>query len=150
MPQSLSLLLVHIIFSTKDRRPLLNEVIRPEMHAYLASVANTGENFCLRVGGIDDHVHIAVMLGRTTTVARMVESLKTSSSKWIKSKGPGFARFQWQRGYAAFSVGPSDRQALVEYIDGQAVHHRKRDYQGEMRALFSKYGVAFDEQFVWD
>ena len=150
MPQSLSLLLVHIIFSTKDRKPWLNDVIRPELHAYMASVAGTGENFCFRVGGVEDHVHVAVLLARNATVVKLVEALKVSSSKWIKIKGPEFASFRWQRGYAAFSVGPTDRQALLEYIDAQATHHRRRDYQAEMRALFTRYGGAFDEGFVWD
>jgi hypothetical protein len=83
-------------------------------------------------------------------MSRLVERLKVSSSKWIKTKGPEFAKFGWQRGYAAFSVGLSDRTALVRYIDGQADHHHRRDYQAEMRAMFAKYGVAFDERFVWD
>ena len=150
MPQSLSFLLVHIIFSTKDRKPWLKDGIRPELHAYMASVAGTGENYCFRVGGAEDHVHLAVLLGRNATVSKLVETLKTSTSKWIKSKGAEFARFHWQRGYAAFSVGPADREALLAYIDAQASHHRERDYQAELRALFTRYGVAFDERFVWD
>ena len=104
----------------------------------------------MRVGGVADHVHVAMFLGRTETVARVVERLKVSSAKWIKTKGPEFARFGWQRGYAAFSVGLSDRAALVRYIDGQAEHHRRRDFEAEMRAMFAKYGVGFDERFVWD
>ncbi len=107
MPQSLSLLLVHIIFSTKDRKAWLNDTIRPELHAYMASVAGAGENFCFRVGGVEDHVHIAVLLARNATVAKLVEALKVSSSKWIKTKGSEFASFGWQRGYAAFSVALS-------------------------------------------
>ena len=150
MPQSLSFLLVHIIFSTKDRRPWLNDSIRSELHAYMSSVAGSGDNYCFRVGGVEDHVHSAVLLGRSATVAKLVESLKTSTSKWIKTKGSEFARFRWQRGYAAFSVGPTDREALLTYIDAQASHHSRRDYQAELRALFTRYGVAFDERFVWD
>ncbi len=150
MSQSLSFLLIHIIFSTKDRRPWLNDTIRPELHAYMASVAGTGENYCFRVGGVEDHVHIAVLLARNVTVSELVARLKVSTSKWIKTKGPEFERFRWQKGYAAFSVGPGDREALLAYIDAQAVHHQKRDYQAEMRALFTKYGVAFDERFVWE
>ena len=120
------------------------------MHAYLASVLNGSESNCVRVGGVVDHIHIALFLARTETVSQVVERLKVSSSKWIKTKGPEFAKFSWQRGYAAFSVGLSDRPALVRYIDGQAAHHKQRDFQAEMRAMFAKYGVAFDEKFVWD
>ena len=150
MGQSISQVLVHVVFSTKGRRPLLGDRIRVEMHAYLASVLNGSENVCVRVGGVADHVHVALFLGRTESVARIVERLKVSSSKWIKTNGPEFARFGWQRGYAAFSVGLVDRAALVRYIDGQAEHHRKRDFEAEMRAMFRKYGVGFDERFVWD
>ena len=150
MPQSLSYVLVHLIFSTRERRPWLHQEIRPGIHAYLASVVNASENICVRVGGVADHVHVAMFLSRVETMARVVERLKVSSSKWMKTQGPEFARFGWQRGYAVFSVGLGDRAALVRYIDDQAVHHQKRDFQAEMRAMFVKYGVAFDERFVWD
>jgi REP element-mobilizing transposase RayT len=149
MPQSLSYVLVHLIFSTKGRRPLLTDAIRGEMHAVLAASVGA-ENICVRVGGVADHVHVALYIARTESMARLVERLKVSSSKWIKTKGPEFAKFGWQRGYAAFSVGLSDRAALVRYIDAQGTHHQRRDYQGEMRAMFAKYGVVFDEKFVWD
>jgi putative transposase len=149
MAQSLSLLLVHIVFSTKDRKPWITEAVRPELHAYMAAVAGSGENYCFRVGGVEDHVHVALLLARNTTVAKVVETMKVASSKWIKSKRPEFEKFAWQTGYAAFSVGPSDREALLRYIDGQEAHHKRRDFQAEMRALFTKYGVAFDERFVW-
>ncbi len=150
MPQSLAYVLVHIVFSTKDRRPLLTDTIRPELYAYLATILSNSENICVRIGGVDDHVHIALFLARTETISRIAERLKIASSKWIKAKGPEFAKFGWQRGYAAFSVGLSDRSALVKYIDNQAAHHSRRDFQAEMRAMFTQYGVAFDERFVWD
>ena len=129
---------------------MLSDAIRSQMHAYLGSVLHGSENVCVRVGGVADHVHLAFFLARTEVVSRVVERLKVSSAKWIKTKGPEFAKFGWQRGYAAFSVGLSDRAALVRYIDGQAEHHQRRDFQGEMRAMFAKYEVAFDERFVWD
>ena len=149
MPQSLSYVLVHLIFSTKGRRPFLTDVIRGEMCAYVASAVGA-ENICVRVGGVSDHVHVALFIARTETMSKLVERLKVSSSKWIKTKGPEFAKFGWQRGYAVFSVGLSDRAALVRYIDDQATHHQRRDFQAEMRAMFVKYGVAFDQKFVWD
>jgi REP element-mobilizing transposase RayT len=120
------------------------------MHAYLASLVNGSENICVRVGGVADHVHIAFFLARSQAMSTLVNRLKVASTKWIKSNGPEYRWFGWQRGYAAFSVGLSDRSALVRYIDDQARHHQKRDFQAEMRALFAKYGVAFDERFVWD
>ena len=150
MPQSISYVLVHLVFSTKERRPFLNDAIRGEVHAYLASVLNGSDNMCVRVGGVADHVHIAMFVARTKSISKVMERLKVSSSKWIKTKGPEFVKFGWQRGFAAFSVGLSDRLELVRYIDGQEAHHRRRDFQGEMRAMFVKYGVEFDERFVWD
>jgi REP element-mobilizing transposase RayT len=148
MPQSLSLLLVHVIFSTKDRRAVLGGEILPELFAYLATVVRNAGCECYRVGGVADHVHLAIRLSRTKSVAEIVEELKSSSSRWLKTKGiPDFA---WQRGYAAFSVGPADLSTLVEYIAGQEEHHRKRSFQDEFRALLKRYGVEFDERYVWD
>ncbi len=148
MPQSLRMFSCPLS-SVQSLRPC-DGTIRQEMHAYLASVLKCSENVCVRVGGVADHVHVAMFLARTESISRVVERLKVSSSKWIKTKGPEFARFGWQRGYAAFSVGLGDRAALVRYIDGQAAHHQRRDFQAEMRAMFTKYGVALDERFVWD
>jgi putative transposase len=148
MPQSLSVLLVHIIFSTKDRRPLLNEGVRNGLHAYLATIVRDRECECLRVGGVADHVHMAVRVNATGSVAKLVGEAKAISSKWVKEQG--VAGFGWQRGYAAFSVSPADTGALIQYIETQEAHHRKRDFQQEMRAFFEKYHVAVDERYVWD
>ncbi len=148
MPQTLSLMLVHLIFSTKDRLPSLSEDVRPALHAYLATVTREHGCDCFRVGGVSDHVHLAIGLHTTVSVADLVQELKTSSSKWIKTQWvPGFA---WQRGYAVFSVGPGDRAALLRYIEAQETHHRKRSFEDEMRAFFEKYHVAFDDRYVWD
>lgn len=148
MPQSLSFLLVHIIFSTKDRRPLLVDEIRSGLHAYLATIVRDRECECLRVRGVADHVHLAVRLDATKSVAKLVGEVKAISSGWVKEQG--IAGFGWQRGYAAFSVSPADSGALIRYIETQETHHRKRDFQQEMRAFFAKYHVAFDERYVWD
>jgi len=150
MPQSLSYLLTHIVFSTKDRTPLLEATVRPALHAYLATVARNMDCECFRVGGVADHVHLAVRLSRTITMAQLIEELKTSSSKWLKAQSPALAAFAWQRGYGAFSVGPSDLSALLHYIDTQEEHHRTRTFQDEYRAFLTKYGIEFDERYVWD
>jgi len=150
MPQSLSYLLTHIVFSTKDRAPVLDATVRPALHAYLATVARNVDCECFRVGGVADHVHLAVRLSRTITMAQLVEELKTSSSKWLKTQSPALSAFTWQRGYGAFSVGPSDLDALLHYIDNQEEHHRTRTFQDEYRAFLTKYGIAYDERYVWD
>jgi len=150
MPQSLAFLLVHVIFSTKDRAPVLDASVRPALYAYLATVARNAKCECYRVGGVVDHVHLAVRLSRTTNVAELVEELKSSSSKWLKTQSPTLSKFAWQRGYGAFSVGPADLNALTGYIDTQETHHRKQTFQEEFLAFLKKYGVEFDERYLWD
>jgi len=150
MPQSLSYLLVHVIFSTKDRAALLDASVRPALHAYLATVARNAACECFRVGGTADHVHLASRLTRTITVAKLVEVLKTSSSKWLKSQALALGAFAWQRGYGAFSVSSSHLDSLLHYIDTQEEHHRTCTFQEEYRAFLKKYGIEFDERYVWD
>ena len=150
MPQSLSYLLTHIVFSTKARAPVLDAAVRPALHAYLATVARNVDCECFRVGGVADHVHLAVRLSRTITMAQLIEELKTSSSKWLKTQSPALAAFAWQRGYGVFSVGPSDLNALLHYIDTQEEHHKTRTFQEEYRAFLTKYGIEYDERYVWD
>ncbi len=150
MPQSLSLVLIHVIFSTKERRPLLAPDTRPKLHAYLATVARNAGCEAYRVGGVADHVHLAIRFSRTLTIADIVEELKTSSSKWLKTQAPDLATFSWQRGYGCFSVGPSDLDALRASIDGQEEHHKRRTFQEEFRMFLKKYGVEYDEAYVWD
>jgi len=151
MPQSLSYLLIHIIFSTKDRTPYLQDKeSRARLHAYLATIVRDDDCECFCAGGVADHVHLAIRLSRTVTVAKLVEHLKTSSSRWVKEQGLAKQAFAWQRGYAAFSVGPSDLPALRAYIESQEEHHRKHSFQDELRAFLEKYKVEFDERYVWD
>ena len=150
MPQSLSLVIVHVIFCTKERRPFLNPDIRPKLHAYLATVARNADCETYRVGGVADHVHLAIRLSRTITIAKLVETLKTASSKWLKTEAPDLAAFSWQRGYACFSVGPADLDSLRAYIDGQEEHHKTRTFQDEFRMFLKKYGVEYEEAYVWD
>jgi putative transposase len=150
MPQSLDHVLLHLVFSTKDRVACLDASIRPAFHAYLATVARNAGCECPRVGGVADHVHLAIRFSRTITIAALVEELKTSSSRWLKTQFPALSGFAWQRGYGVFSVGPADLDALLAYIDNQEEHHRTRTFEEEYRAFLTKYGVAFDERYVWD
>ena len=150
MPQSLAFLLVHVIFSTKDREPFLDAAVRPELYAYLGAVGRNTGCECFRIGGIADHIHLAVRLSRTVTAAELVEQLKSSSSKWLKTQSPALAKFAWQRGYGAFSVGPADLDKLTRYIDTQETHHRRQSFQEEFRAFLKKYGMECDERYLWD
>jgi REP element-mobilizing transposase RayT len=148
MAQTLSLNLVHIVFSTKLRQPFIAEDLGPGLYAYMAGTARKLDCECFRAGGVEDHVHMALRLASTRTAARVVSEIKTSSSVWMKQHG--VPQFAWQRGYGLFSVGPADLGALLGYIDAQKEHHRRRSFQDEMRVFFEKYHVAFDERYVWD
>lgn len=150
MPQSLAHILIHLVFATKDRTPWLTPDIRPGTHAFLAGVARRAGCECLRVGGVADHVHLAIRLSRTITVADLVEDLKTASSRWVKTQSPHCAAFAWQRGYGVFSTGPADAHALLAYIDSQEEHHRTRTFQEEYRKFLTQYGIPYDERHVWD
>ena len=150
MPQSLARILIHIIFSTKNREPWLTESLRPRVFAYLATLGRDQGCEVYRVGGVADHVHLAVELGRTITVADLVKTVKSLSSAWIKREGDRHAGFFWQTGYGAFSVGSSQLQTLTDYIDHQEEHHRTRSFQEEYREFLHKYAVEYDERYVWD
>jgi REP element-mobilizing transposase RayT len=150
MPQSLSKVILHIIFSTRDREPWLDQAIRPRMHAYLATICRDLGGDGLRVNGVSDHVHIVTTLPRTLSAAGMIEEIKKGSSKWIKTIDRRYRGFFWQRGYGALSVSPSQLGAVIKYVDEQEEHHRTRTFQEEYRALLRKHGIEFDEQYVWD
>lgn len=150
MPQSLSSLLVHLVFSTKNREPLITSAVEIELHRYMATVFRNANCPSLAINGTEDHVHMVFNLSRTKTMADIVEEIKTSSSRWIKGKGPIYRHFHWQTGYGAFSIGQSQVEVVKNYIARQKAHHRKRSFQDEMRLLFEKYLVKYDEKYVWD
>ena len=148
MPQSCANILLHLVWSTKDRRSLIHPEVKPRLHAYLAETVRATGCECPRVGGTADHVHLAVGLTRTVTVASLVNEVKSNSSRWMHEQA--IQNFAWQQGYGVFSVGPKDVDKLTQYIDTQEEHHRKRSFQEEYRAMLVRYGVPFDERYVWD
>ncbi len=150
MPQSLSRILVHIIFSTKNRKPLLQGQIRSELYSYLASVLQECESPALKIGGTADHVHILCSLSKNYALAKVVEEFKKSSSKWLKTKGEAFQSFYWQNGYGGFSVSQSDTDVVIRYIEKQEEHHRRMTFQEEYRKFLEKYRIPYDERYVWD
>jgi REP element-mobilizing transposase RayT len=151
MPQSLSRIYVHLVFSTKHRVPLLSDKrLRDECHAYLAGTCHARGSPSIAVGGVEDHVHILAMLSREECVSVLVRELKRESSKWLKQKSPETRGFCWQSGYGAFSISPLHVEALKRYIREQEKHHARESFQDEFRRLLTKYNVPFDERFVWD
>lgn len=147
MAQSLSKILVHIVFSTKDRRPYFKS---RELRAYLGGVLTHLDCQPIIVGGVADHVHILSTLARTRAAADVVKEAKRGSSVWLKSVEPSLADFTWQKGYGAFSIGASQISTVRNYIANQEEHHRKVSFQDEFRTLLARYDVEFDERYVWD
>ena len=151
MSQSLAKVYVHFVFSTKRRTPFLSDrALRLEMHRYLGGTCRKLDSPSICVGGVDDHVHLLVQLGRTWSVADFVKEIKQESSKWIKTKSASLLEFHWQGGYGAFSVSPSRVEELRRYIENQEEHHRTESFQDEFRRLLRAYGIEFDERYVWD
>ena len=151
MPQSLAKILVHVVFSTKDRHPFLrNKALREELHRYIGGILANLECQPVIVGGVEDHVHFLCALSRTIEVAEMVKEVKRASSVWIKTKDPGLRDFAWQGGYGIFSIGFSQLEAAREYIAYQEQHHRKVSFQDEFRRILTRYGMEFDEGHMWD
>jgi putative transposase len=151
VPQSLAKVLVHLVWSTKNRYPFLTDKeIREELQAYLGGTCNALDCPVLIVGGISDHVHILCSLSRNLSVAKLVGELKRGSSKWIKTKGRMLSKFAWQNGYGAFSVGQTEVERVKGYIAGQEEHHRKKTFQDEYRAFLKEYEIEYDDRYVWD
>lgn len=150
MGQSLAQNYLHIVFSTKHRRPLIHPPVEAELHAYLGGICNRLECHVLKVGGYTDHIHILCMLSKKIALMTLMEKLKANSSKWIKTKGGHYADFYWQDGYGAFSVSPRGVDAVIAYIANQHAHHDRKTFQDEHRAFLKKHRVEFDERYVWD
>ena len=148
MPQSLSNVIIHIVFSTKQRTPYINDDIRSRFHAYLSKIIRDMKSHAYRVGGTKDHIHIACSLPRTITQSDFLRKIKSTSSKWIKKQG--IENFYWQNGYGVFSIGQSQLNHLLKYIDNQIEHHHKKTFQEEFRELLKKYKIDYDETYVWD
>ncbi|HEV8062079.1 MAG TPA: transposase [Gemmataceae bacterium] len=151
MPQSLAQVYLHLIFSTKDGKPFLQDQnIRKEMHKYLAGTCNNLDCPSVEVGGVADHVRVLCRFGREISLAVLIMELKRDSSKLIKTKASALGDFYWQNGYGAFSISPGHVDALRKYIVNQEQHHQTETFQEEFRRLLKKYGLECDERYVWD
>lgn len=151
MPQSLSRVVIHTVFSTKGREPAFqNPAFRAEVHAYLGGCAKTLDCLPIQIGGVADHVHLLTTLPRTLCIADFVKEVKRVSTGWIQERGGLFAQFHWQAGYGCFSVSESMVPKVVRYIEGQEEHHRTITFQDEYRELLRRHGQKWEEQYVWD
>ena len=150
MGQSLNKNYVHIVFSTKYRQPLIKPPYEAELHAYLGGICKSLDSPVLIVGGYTDHIHILCLLSKKIALMELMQKLKASSSKWMKSKDPDLQNFFWQDGYGAFSVNPAEVNVVIKYIENQHEHHNKQTFKEEYRAFLNKYKVDYSEKYVWD
>jgi len=150
MPQSFDSVILHIVFSTKQRQPFIRGQVGDQMHGYLANVGRAQGCKVYGVGGVKDHVHLATSLPRTLCISDLVCELKTESSKWAKKQGAEFKAFGWQAGYGVFSISKSHAPALVTYIANQEQHHEAKTFQEEFLELLEKHELEWDEAYMWD
>lgn len=150
MAQSLAQLLVHLVFSTKNREAWLMDDIRSELHSYIGGIVENLGGVLLKAGSVSDHVHLLIVHPRVCAPSELVQEVKTGASRWLKTKALRSRDFHWQNGYGMFSISANHRPALETYIADQAEHHRKVTFQEEYRRLLNRYGVRWDERYLWD
>ena len=150
MPQSLVTNLLHLVYSTKHRRRWITSEVKDSLYAYQAGIFKQWDSLALVIGGMEDHVHTLFSLSKNHALKKIIEEVKKGSSKWIKTQDPKLADFYWQNGYSAFSVSQSNVADVMRYVEHQEEHHRKMTFQDELRALFEKHEIVYDERYVWD
>jgi putative transposase len=149
MADTLTNLLYHVVFSTKDREPLIRPGFRDGLEKYIAGIIRNEAGVLLGVGGMPDHLHLVTKFKADRSVAEMVRLIKSNSSKWVNEEHGAAGRFAWQIGYAAFTVSQSQIEAILTYVTNQEEHHRVRSFQDEYREFLIKHGVEFDEKYLW-
>ncbi len=150
MPQSLSKIYVHLTFSTKERYPFIDDYIKEKLWEYIGGICKGLECYPVQVGGFKDHIHVLCQLSKKIAQVRLVEEVKKQSSKWMKTVSEKYSSFYWQDGYGIFSVNPSEVDKVVAYIKSQEEHHSKRTFKEELVAFLKKYGIEYDERYLWD
>lgn len=150
MSQSFANNFVNIVFSTKYREPFLHDGIRERMFAYMGGICNNFECKPIIIGGYYDHTHLLVDLSRKITMMKLIEEVKSRSSRWIKHEDEKCTNFYWQHGYAGFSVDNQTMNQKKKYIANQMIHHQKIEFKPEYRLLLDEYDITYDERYMWD
>ena len=150
MSQSLSDIILHIVFSTKERHPWIQAVIEDELYQYICGVCRNLKCPIIKINGVEDHIHILLLLGRTISTSKLISEVKSSSSQWIKTKGNQYCDFAWQGGYGAFSVSRPNIEGAIKYLSSQKEHHKKVTYKGELLAMLQRAQISYDEKYLWD
>lgn len=150
MSQSLSQIYIHIVFSTKHRKPYLSDkVLRDRLYQYINKICKNYQCHLLTAGGVSDHVHLLLTLNKKISLSEVIEKIKTSTSKWIKLTNMNLEQFYWQHGYGAFSVSQSNIDAVIKYIDNQESHHKSLSFKDELEKLLKAYEINYDEKYLW-
>ena len=150
MSHTYSCVLVHVVFSTKERRPTIHESIRPRLQEYLGGIARKEFGRSLIIGGTADHVHGLLSIRPAVSVAEAMRKSKSLSSGWVHETFPERRDFAWQEGYGAFSVSPSSAEKVKRYIERQESHHRRMTFKEEFIALLERHNIPYDERYIWD
>ncbi len=149
MPNTYTNLLYHIVFSTKQRHPLLSQNIRTRLFSYIVGIAKKHNFKILAINGTEDHIHILLSIKPHQTISKTIQLIKGNSSKWIHETFPELTIFQWQEGYGAFTVSTSHIPIIKNYIANQQIHHKKINFQNEYRAFLQKHNIDFDERYIF-
>ncbi len=150
MSHSFISLLLHCVFSTKERRPMITPELQPRLSQYIGGIARENKIKLLAAGGVDDHVHLLISMPSTISVSKAMQLIKGGSSKWIHETFSEHRMFEWQEGYGAFSIGVGDIERKTNYINSQAEHHKKMDFKTEFRAFLKKHDIEYDERYIFD
>ena len=150
MPGTYSQLLLHVVTSTKGRKPWISTAVAERLYPYIGGIVRAEKGVLYEIGGVEDHVHLYLRWRPDGTVSDLMRKVKSGSSKWIHETFPQLATFAWQEGYSVFSVSKSQEDALKRYIKGQAAHHKTEDFKSELLRILRAHSVEFDEKYVFD
>lgn len=142
--------LLHCVFSTKERRPLITLDLQQRLYPYLGGIARENKMKLIATGGVADHVHLLISLPSTLSTSKAMQLIKGGSSKWVHDTFSEHRLFEWQEGYGAFSIGVGDVSRTIDYINNQAEHHKRMDFKTELLAFLRKNGIEYDEHHVFD
>lgn len=150
MPHSYTSQLIHCVFSTKERRPTITDALQHRLFPYFGGIARANGIILIAAGGVEDHVHLLILLPKTMGISKAMQLIKGGSSKWIHDTFPEHRLFEWQEGYGAFSVSIGNKEQVIAYINNQREHHAKRDFKSEFISFLDTHGIDYDERYVFD